>query len=304
MTPRERIINVFLLILSKPYRYTVRELSQELGATLKVIREDIQILREQGFDIPPSSEHQNRLGINLRREYKELEYLQPLSDSDKATLKRALNYHLSEKDAAYLGQKLDNLYDFQQLNLRALRQPALDRIDQLTRARKEKRRVILKDYRSAHSNEVSDRTVEPFVIDPAVDLLHAYNVEQRQTRHYRLSRITRIQVLEEVWQYESDHRHKVTDIFGIVNNQQVFIHLTVNVFAYNWLLEHFPATKSYLEPAADEHTWDLQCKVNKEFLALKPFLAANAEHVIIHKPAALREEMVAFAKKMQKKFSQ
>jgi predicted DNA-binding transcriptional regulator YafY len=302
MTPRERIIRVLLYLISNPYQCTSRDLSKKFAVHVDRIKDDLRELERAGLSLDRPAERQYRIAILPDHSFRELTYLQPLSDSDKALIKSALRM-ASSKDQLYLSKKLDSLYDFQQLGLRALRKPALERINQLEQARKNKRQVVLKNYHSASSNNVGDRHVEPFHLDMANDLLQAYDTEQKHSRHYRLSRIQRVEILDTPWQYESDHRHGITDVFGIVDNQQVNVHLTVDVFAYNGLTEQFPSTKAYLVPGTVEHTWDFQAPVNHEFKGLHPFILAHWEHLDILRPATLRDQAVASAKKLTEKFS-
>jgi predicted DNA-binding transcriptional regulator YafY len=302
MSPRERIVRVLLYLIFNPYQCTSRDLSRKFGVSHDRIKDDLRALEGAGLPLDRPADRQYRIAILPDHSFRELTYLQPLSDADKARIKHALRT-ASTKEQLYLSKKLDSLYDFQQLGIRALRKPALERINQLEQARKNKQRVILKNYHSASSNDVRDRKVEPFHIDTSNDLLQAYDTDQKLSRHYRLSRIQRVEIVNSTWKYESDHRHGITDVFGIVDNQQVNVHLTVDVFAYNGLTEQFPSTKAYLVPGSAEHSWDFQALVNHQFKGLLPFILAHADHVDILSPAVLSDQIMASAKKIMEKLS-
>lgn len=302
MSPRERIVRILLRIIAQPYSYTSRDLSKEFGVSLDRIKDDLREIEKSGLSLDRPSDRQYRIAILPDSTFKELTYLQPLSNADKAKIKSALRM-ASTKDQYYLSKKLDSLYDFQQLGLRALRKPALDRINQLELARRKKSMVLLKGYHSASSNMVRDRKVEPFHIDVANDILQAYDTEKKQSRHYRLSRIERVVILEQSWLFESDHRYGITDVFGIVDNQQVNVHLILDVYAYNSLSEQFPATKAYLVPGNEDHTWDFQAAVNHQFKGILPFVMAQALHLkILHSPE-LRQAVASSAEKISNLFS-
>ena len=298
MKPRERTLLMLLRILSAPYRYTRRDLEQHFGLSKDAVEEYLGVFKNVGLEI--DWDEQYRYAVLPDRQFKELRHLQPLTDADKALIKNALRT-LSEREQLYLKNKLDSLYDFQQLGLRVLRRPALERIDRLTKAMNERCQVILENYRS-RSNNTRDRRVEPFHLDPEKDTLQAYDVDEQDSRHYRLSRIERVTLIDEPWAYSNHHRPKITDVFRIADNKQVQVHLTLDVFAYNSLTEEFPQTLSYLQPGSRANTFDFQCVVNHEFKGLLNFLMSNAEHVEVLSPAPLRVRVREEAEKIIKKF--
>ncbi len=299
MKPRERTIQVLLRILNHPYRFTRRELAQHYGVSPDAIGEDLKAIENIGLSLEYNGQY--RLAILPEKTFRELKHLLAFSTEDKNLLQSLFRY-LPEREAMYLRKKLDSLYDFQQLGLRALRKPALDRIDALSMARKNKVRALLKNYRS-RSNEIRDRLVEPFHINPEMDTLQAYDVDKRETRHFKLARIERVEVLDSAWRFESDHRVKITDVFRIADNNQVPVHLEINVFAYNSLIEEFPLTLTYLEAGARPNTFDFQCPVNHEFKGLLNFILSNAQHVKIHSPDKLRQRVAEEAQKILERFS-
>ncbi len=300
MKPRERVIQLLLRILAHPYRFTRRDLAQYFGVSQDTIKEDLQAIRQAGLSIEHPHDRQYRLAVLPDRTFKELNWLQPLSDEDKARIEQALRY-LSNTEAMYIRKKLESLYDFQQLGLRALRKPALDKLDRLITAQKNRLQVILESYRS-RSNRIRDRLVEPFLVDPEKDTVQAYDIDEKDSRHYKLSRIERVHLTNTPWVHQNEHRNKVTDIFRIADNEQVQVHLTVDLFAYNSLTEEFPLTRTYLEPGVEPNTYDLQCPVNHDFKGLLNFIMSNAMHVEIHSPTVLCNRVREEAEKMVKKF--
>jgi predicted DNA-binding transcriptional regulator YafY len=193
----------------------------------------------------------------------------------------------SRKQADLLQSKIEGLYDFQQLGLRQLRHPAIEKINRLESAKVGKKQVRLVRYRS-NSNVIKDRVVEPFLINPELDTLQAYDYTREEARHFRLSRIERVEILTEVWQYENRHMPRSTDVFRIADNKQLTVKLRLNVQAYNVLLETYPMAASYTEPDAEENRFIFQAKVNAGFLGIANFIMGYAEDVEILAPEALR----------------
>ncbi len=294
MTPRERCIRVLLRILRNPYRFTLRELSAYFGhSTIDALKDDIDQLRRAGMHVDIKRFDNYRYAILPDREFKELDYLQPLTENDRAKISRALDY-ISEKDKLYLSKKLESLYDFQQLGLRALRRPALDRIDKLGSARKQKKQAVLIGYRS-NSGSIRNRIVEPFHIDVELDTVQALNVEEDPpvNKHFLLSRIERVKILEERWQFEDLHAYQKTDVFRIANNRQILVQLRLNVYAYNALVGAYPKALSEITPGSEPLTYEFQSMVNEDFIGLTNYILGNAAHARIEiiRPEKLKKKI-------------
>ena len=198
-----------------------------------------------------------------------------------------------------LKKKLASLYDYHRLGHAYLRKPYLSKVDILLQAKNEKRNVILQDYKSSNSNVISDRMVEPFHPSPPDDVLHAYDLEKKALRHYRISRITRVKLLDEIWQHEGQHQVLLTDPFRIVDSRQEMIHLRLKVGAYNELIERFPLAKAYLTEA-EEDIYDFQCMVNHRFIGLTNFILGYYHQLVeVLEPESLLVHLQEEVKKMK-----
>lgn len=298
MTPRERVIRVLLRILSHPYRFTKRDLAEHFDVSKDTIKDNIIAIKNAGLHFEQDNKY--RCAVIPDRQFKELKHLQSLTEDDRFKIGDALNRFLSSKDALYLKNKLASLYDFQQLGLRALRRPALERIDILERAKKQKLQVVLKNYKS-NSNSIKDRLVEPFHIDPELDTIQAFDVDSDTTKHFKLSRIERVQLVEVNWAFEKRHEYKYTDVFRIADNNQVPIQLRLQIYAYNALIEAYPKALSEIYPAAEPNTFDFETKVNSQFLGLMNFILGNSQHVEIIGPQQLKDKVKEHVKEILEK---
>ncbi len=297
MTPRERCVRVLLRILSSPYRFTLQDLASHFEQpTIEGIKEDIRQIRQAGIHVDIQKRDRFYYAILPETGFRELQYLQPLSELDKAKIVRALDYLGSERDRMYLERKLDSLYDFQRLGLRSLRRPALDRIDKLESARKQKKRTILVNYRS-NSGTIRDRKVEPFDVDVELDTLQAYDLTEENpgNKHFLLSRIERVAMLEETWKCEEDHRYQKTDVFRISNNDQELVQLEMDLYAYNALVGSFPKALADITAGVGEGMYEFQSMVNADFIGLSNYILGNAgmAHIRIIRPVRLIEMIIA-----------
>jgi predicted DNA-binding transcriptional regulator YafY len=135
--------------------------------------------------------------------------------------------------------------------------------------------------------------VEPFQVSVKEDILHAFEVEKKAIRHFRISRIERVELQGMAWQHESQHYVTATDPFRIVNDHKVRVHIRLKVGGYNELIERFPLTQAYLQPSADEMgVYDFECNVNEKFFGLTNFILGYHEHIVeIIEPESLIEHI-------------
>lgn len=291
MKPRERIVRLLLYILAKPNKYTLKDLAKHFEVSIDTIEADIDFLEFAGIKVEKERKGRaNVFAIEINDGFEELRYLQPLSKQDIASIHHGLDYLSNNTKVHYLKKKLDALYDFQKLGLNALRKPNLERINQLEKAIKLKKLVTLKNYKS-NSNDIRDREVEVFLISPEIDTIQAFDVIDKKVKHFKLSRIDTVLLREDDWKYERRHDERPTDVFRIAMKGQVWVELTIDVYAYNSLIDNYPKAKGDCELTSTSNTFHFQSKVNPKFLGLTNFIMNNAGHVKIISPPELNEKV-------------
>lgn len=275
-----RVLRVLVMLVDRPFGYTLKQLAERTGVAADTVKRDIRAIREAGFEVTCDKKY--RYGFGVDRRYNDLKDLLEFSEKDQILLLKALDTISDDtKHTEKLKRKLSSMHDFTRIGRAMLRKPYLTKVDLLKRAKKEKRQIVLLDYYSSNSNEISDRRVEGF--DPNIhdDILQAFDVDKKKLRHFRISRITRLKLTDDLWEYENKHEVFATDPFRIVQKNQVMVHLRFNVSAYNELIERFPLTQSYITPdAIEKGVYDFQCQVNYEFKGLTNFILGFHHQVI------------------------
>lgn len=298
-TTKVRLLSVQRALLERPFGYTKRQLADRCGVHVDTIKTDFEAFRTAGFEVEcdPKS---YCYGFIADKPYRELEDLLHFTDKDQSLLLQAIE-KLGPHDPGIekLKRKIVSIYDYARLGNAYLRKPYLSKIDLLEQAKREERQVILLDYHSSNSNTVSHRRVEPFDPNPADDILQAFDVDKGELRHFRISRITRIQLTADEWEHKSRHRVIPADPFRIVDDKQVTVHLRLRVGARNELVERFPLTQAYIQPAAEEGMFDFQCKVNHRFFGLSNFILGFYQTVEVVHPESLMEHLEAQVRKMK-----
>lgn len=296
---KARLLRILRTVMESPYRYTKKSLAARYGVHPDTISNDFEVFREIGLELDRDERHRYAFVVN--RTYKGLEKLLFFSEEERQLLHQAIdNLMTTPEKRAQLKQKLHSLYDYSRLGYSWLRKPHLTKVDLLEQARKEKRQVVLEGYRSSNSNTVADRLVEPYHINPSEDTLQSFDVEKRAPRHFRISRISRVRLLDDPWQFEGHHVVQLTDPFRIVSNDQVNVHLRLSVGAFNELTERYPLTRSYIEPTEDPAYFDFQCNVNRNFYGLTNFILGFYHlDIQVIAPEELRKHLRTEVEKMR-----
>lgn len=294
-----RLLRIMRALISRPNGYTKKQLAAQYGVHADTITNDFRAFIDAGFELEHDLKH--RYAFMLDKPVKKVKELLHFSEEERMMLYQAIDsLRATPEHQQRLREKLHALYDYSKLGLPNLRKPYLNKIDLLEQAKRDKKQVVLEEYRSSSGNTVKDRVVEPYHISPAEDTLQALDTAIGKPRHFRVSRLTRVRVLEQEWQYEGHHNIQRTDPFRIVNNDQVNVHLRLSVGAYNELTERYPLTRSYIEETGDPNRFDFQCNVNREFLGLSNFILGFYHlDIEVLAPESLREHLRAEVAKMK-----
>lgn len=294
-----RLLRILRAVIEQPKRYTKQELAMKYGVHTDTISGDFETFVNAGFEMDFDEKY--RYFFIEDKPLKKAGELLYFSEEERALLYEAIdNLRTTPERQAFLKQKLHSLYDYSRLGFANLRKPYLGKVDLLEQAKTEKKQVVLEGYRSSNSNTVADRVVEPYHISPAEDTLQSFDAEKRIPRHFRISRIARVRLLDQPWQFEGHHNIQRTDPFRIVNNDQVTVHLRLSVGAYNELVERYPLTKSYIEETIDPNYFDFQCNVNRNFFGLTNFILGFYHlDIQVLEPESLRKHLKKEVSAMQ-----
>lgn len=120
-------------------------------------------------------------------------------------------------------------------------------IDDLARAIKNKKQVVLRSYHSAHSNEIRDRLVEPIQFGDNYQSIMALDVQDKTNKQFKLDRIGEVIEMDKTFAFEHLHQKNPSDIFGFTGDANTWISLELSMKAYLLLREEFPLAIPYIE---------------------------------------------------------
>jgi len=294
-----RLLLVMRALIESPRQHTKNDLAKKFGVHRDTITNYFRDFETAGFALDHDQKY--RYFFESDPVYEALQDLLHFTEADQDYLIEALRTHdRHSKRSERIQRKISAIYDFTQLGYENLRKPHLAKINLLRKAQEDKQRVTLMGYRSSNSSKIRDRLVEPFHVSAEEDILHAFDVDIEDIRHYRLSRINHILPTGEPWAFEGKHNIMPTDPFRIVDPQPVHVHLRLSVGAYNELLERFPLTRMYLRPAAEPDIFDFEAKVNSKFYGLANFILGNYHlKVEVVSPDALKDHLREMVEQMK-----
>lgn len=282
-----RLLRIMKALVDQPGFYTKKKLAALYDVSVDTITHDFNALNNAGFLLEYDEKH--RYSFVREKPFLQLQDLLHFSAEDQVLLYQAID-HITPNDEKRikLKQKLAAIYDYRKLGYVYLSRPHLDKIDQLLFAKNAKKQVLLQDYHSSHSNNIQNRVVEAFHIQAADNTFQAYDVEKKEIRHFKISRVSAIKLLNEDWQFEGYHQLLQTDPFRVADPHQVNVHLTIDIAAKNYLVEFYPLSVPYLSSDPSGTRFDFICPMNHRFIGIDRFIIGQHRHILaIHEPQHL-----------------
>ena len=255
----ERLLRL-MKMMSGNTNFTVDELAERLGISYRSIYRYIDTFKESGFVVEKLHSNVYKLG-KMPKSYVDLKRLIYFSEEEAYIINSLIN-SLDNTNAlkTNLLKKLSAVYNSTSIaNYTCNKESALS-IESLGEAIKDRRKVILKNYESGNSHKVSDRLVEPFEFTTNMIDVWCYDLEKKENKVFKISRIGEVRVLEEEWSEEEAHRKSITDCFRMSGFEQTPVKLEMGIMAKNLLLEEYPLAEKDLKKEGDR--WILETMVS------------------------------------------
>jgi predicted DNA-binding transcriptional regulator YafY len=109
-----------------------------------------------------------------------------------------------------------------------------------------KKQVWLKEYYSLSSDTVSDRLVEPVGFSTDYENIHAFEVESKSMKMFKIERIGEVVISSESWKYESKHELPEQGLFGFAGKGKYTVKLKLSKKAYQLMLEEHPNARPFM----------------------------------------------------------
>ena len=235
----EKIFNLIRMMSGKK-TFTVGELAEKIDTNYRSIYRYIDTFRSAGFVVEKIQGSTYRI-LNMPSSFKNFDKLVYFTEEEAAVI-NSLIENLEETNSfkTTLRKKLSAIYDRTDILNATPKHPTAIKLFALNDAMHKKKRVVLKSYESAHSGTVLDRTVEPYRYTEGCMAIWAYDVENKDCRIFKVSRIGKVQITDIDWQNESEHRDGFVDAFRMAGTERYHVRLELSLRAKNLLAEEFP----------------------------------------------------------------
>lgn len=241
----ERLLRLMRLLIGN--RRTTRELAEVLECNQRSVQRYINALINTGFIV-----EYRRKGVPFlstqKGSLKDISDLVHFSEEEAYILYRAIDsIEGTNVLKQSLKKKLFNLYNYPWL-ADVVVKPQLSRtVHNLIRAIDDKKQVVLRNYRSANSNSVSDRQIEPFSFTTNYEQIWGFEISTGKSKLFKVARIGSVEILQSSWENEPKHAETKIDVFRIsgINYSGKAI-LELNVRAFNLLSEEYPLAEKYV----------------------------------------------------------
>ena len=254
----ERLLRV-MKMLTANNSLTVDEIAAKLAISQRSVYRYIDTFRAAGFVIKKTD---NFIKLDKSSPYfKDISELIHFSEEEAFILKSAIE-NIDENNLLKqnLKKKLYTVYNYNILAETIVSGKNGKNVQQLVDAIENKRSVLLRNYSSAHGNDIRDRFVEAYAFTTNYVQVWCYCPEENTNKLFKVSRIGSVEVLPESWQHESSHQSGCIDIFRMNSCDIKPIKLKLGLRSANLLQEEFPLASKYLSKLSDNE-WILETNV-------------------------------------------
>jgi predicted DNA-binding transcriptional regulator YafY len=244
--PQAKLLRLFQIIaVLKSGHWTIKQLAERFDTSERTIYRYINLLEEVDFllekdfdnryfiittDDDPTQAQFTIEETNLIK--KLLETGTPDMPLRSSLLKKlSLNSELDSMPRLFLKVRLATL------------------VEKISESIRNKQQIILRNYHSAHSNEIRDRRVEPIHFGDNYQSVIALDTQDKACKQFKLDRISDIIALDVRYQHEDLHQKNQTDIFGLSGDANTWIVLRLTLRAYLLLREEYPLSISFTQRA-------------------------------------------------------
>lgn len=255
----ERLLRL-MKMLAGNRNYTIDELADRLGTSYRSIYRYIETFRDCGFVVEKLHSNVYRLG-KMPKGFVDLKSLVWFSEEEAYVINSLINsLDSTNMLKTNLKKKLSAVYNCTNIINYVHKPETSEHVELLGEAIRDKKKVILKAYESSHSKDTSDRFIEPFEFTTNCIDIWGYDLEKKENRIFKISRIGKVCLLDDDWTREDKHEKSRTDCFRISSFTQTPVKLEMSMMAKNLLIEEYPLAEQDIRKEGDK--WILETMVS------------------------------------------
>ncbi len=265
-----------LLLLTENRQHDSETICQRLDISRRTFYYYLESLRDWGFIVEKTGKkyHIDRESPYLKRLFETINF----TEDEALTMLSILN-KVGDENALTLRirDKLDRFYDLHILENPELREQVAHYVTVFYDAIKRKQLVKIVGYASPHSDTVTDRVVEPFMLLNNNNDVRCYELSTGENKTFKLSRMRDVIMLDLSWSHEARHKQVFTDVFMFSGEQRMQVSVRLDLLAYRLLVEEYPRVAPYVTEESEQSRL-LQLEV-VSYLGIGRFVLGLYDHV-------------------------
>lgn len=229
-----------LEMLGSNVDYTTPELTERLDVCERSTFRYIETLKHAGCTIIKKGKNIHKL-VKIPSEGIKLEELVLISSEEAYLIHRMLRSIAGECPLVYnLELKLAAIFDAISITEIVGNKSASENIKELKKAINNHERVVLMNYESGHTMQISNRDVEPYAFSTNYADVYAYEIATGQNKIFKVCRIGWVKPTCNLWEHEDKHEVIEPDCFRMNGKQSFNVTLRMTLKAKNLLIEEYP----------------------------------------------------------------
>lgn len=291
----ERMIQ-FITFLADKRGYTIDEIAEKLGISRRSAYRYIDTFKNARF-IFSYDNGRYRL-ITNKGTMKELADTIWFTEEEAYVIKTLID-ELDNTNGMKAGlmRKLTAISDMTNLGDYTCNKTYSLNISKLAESMKEHKKVMLKKYSSAHSNDTRDHIVEPFEFTSNSIDVWAFDIEDNKNKRFKISRINEVQVLDSNWENAANHNAELMDDFRTHGDGCYHIKLQMDRMAKDLLTEEYPLSEKHISEI-DGSNWLYEADVYK-LEGVGRFIMGLYQHIVILDGKDLRNYIMSLIREIE-----
>lgn len=282
----ERTIKLLLLLLNG-LSYRIKDISEKLETSSRTIYRYIKTFRNAGLIVEKNSFGYWKIERNATQ-YKELHELLQFSEEESYILQKAI-HSIDDNNVlkSNLINKLYSLYNSKRVIETIIKKENSENISNITLAIENKKQIKLIAYKSANSNTVSNRVLEPIKFTTNFVSIWCFEPEKNATKLFKTARIKKVEILNKSWENAEKHKIGYMDCFRISSQEKIPIQLKLNMRARNLLIEEYPLSEKDISET-ENNTFFFNSYVCN-FLGVGRFVLGLMDDIVVVSPIDLKQ---------------
>ena len=229
-----------LEMLGSNVDYTTPELTERLDVCERSTFRYIETLKLAGCTIIKKGKNIHKL-VKIPSEGIKLEELVLISSEEAYLIHRMLRSIAGECPLVYnLELKLAAIFDAISITEIVGNKSASENVKELKKAINNHERVVLMNYESGHTMQISNREVEPYAFSTNYADVYAYEIATGQNKIFKVCRIGWVKPTCHLCEHEDKHEVIAPDCFRMNGKELIPVTLKMTLMAKNLLIEEYP----------------------------------------------------------------